>query len=156
MSSQPPQPGGASDGAPASHLQNVQPTEMTGWVGWIAFAAVMMVLLGTFHAIQGLVALFQDEYFLVAKSGLILHVDYTTWGWVHLILGVIVAVAGVALTRGATWARVVAVLTAFLSSLVNLAFMSAYPFWSVIMIAIDFMVIYAVIAHGDRRSLRVN
>ena len=82
--SQSDQPRGASAGAPESHLLNVQPTEMTGWVGWIAFAGVMMVLLGTFHAIQGLVALFQDEYFLVAKSGLTVHVDYTAWGWVHL------------------------------------------------------------------------
>lgn len=68
--SQPEQPGGGSTRAPQSHLMNVQPAEMTAWVGWIAFAAVMMVLLGTLHAIQGLVALFQDEYFLVAKSGL--------------------------------------------------------------------------------------
>jgi len=71
--SAPDPPGEASTGAPESHLLNVQPTEMTAWVGWIAFAGVIMVLVGTFHAIQGLVALFQDEYFLVAKSGLVVH-----------------------------------------------------------------------------------
>ena len=74
---QPEQPGRTASSAPESHLLNVQPTEMTAWVGWIAFAGMMMILLGTFHAIQGLVALFQDEYFLVAKSGLVVHVDYT-------------------------------------------------------------------------------
>src|ERR1044072_3184377 len=97
MSSHREQPGGAPVGASESRPLNVQPTEMTGWVGWIAFAGVMMVLLGTFHAIQGLVALFQDEYFLVAKSGLTVHVDYTAWGWIHLILGIIIALAGFAL-----------------------------------------------------------
>lgn len=144
-----------STGVPADRTNTHLTDTSDGWYGWIAFGGVMMVILGSFHAVAGLIGVFKEEYYLVGKSELVVTVDYTTWGWVHLILGVIVAVAGVALTRGATWARVVAVLTAFLSSLVNLAFMSAYPFWSVIMIAIDFMVIYAVIAHGDRRSLRV-
>ena len=145
-----------STGVPADQTNTHLTDTSDGWYGWIAFAGVMMVILGSFHAVAGLIGVFKEEYYLVGKNDLAVTVDYTTWGWVHLILGLIVAVAGVALTRGATWARVVAVLTAFLSSLVNLAFMSAYPFWSVIMIAIDFMVIYAVIAHGDRRSLRVN
>ena len=82
-----------------------------------------------------------------------LEVDYNGWGWVHLIFGVVVACAGFALTRGETWARIVAVVVAVLSSIVNLAFMSAYPIWSVIMITICFFVIYAVTVHGDRNSL---
>jgi hypothetical protein len=146
--SQPPQPGDASHGAPASHLQNVQPTEMTGWVGWIAFAALMMVLLGTFHAIQGLVALFQDEYFLVAKSGLTIHVDYTTWGWIHLILGIIIALAGVALFTGKVWARALGVVIAMISAVVNIGFLSAYPIWSALMIGVDIPVIWALTVHG--------
>ena len=145
-----------STGVPADQTNTHLTDTSDGWYGWIAFAGVMMVLLGSFHAVAGLIGVFKEEYYLVGKSDLVVTVDYTAWGWVHLILGLIVAAAGVALTRGATWARVVAVLTAFLSSLVNLAFMPAYPLWSVIMIAIDFMVIYAVIAHGDRRSMRVN
>ncbi len=145
-----------STGVPADRTNTHLTDTSDGWYGWIAFAGVMMVILGSFHAVAGLIGVFKEEYYLVGKSSLVVTVDYTTWGWVHLILGVIVAAAGVALTRGATWARVVAVLTAFVSSLVNLAFMPAYPLWSVIMIAIDFIVIYAVIAHGDRRSMRVN
>src|SRR4051794_6646957 len=61
---------------------------VSGWVGWIAFAGTLMVMLGTFHVIDGLVALFNDEYYLVTKSGLIVTADYTAWGWVHLILGI--------------------------------------------------------------------
>jgi len=129
--------------------QNVQPTEMTGWVGWIAFAGTMMVMLGAFHAIQGLVALFKDEYYLVGKSGLVLNVDYTTWGWVHLIGGVIIAGAGVALFTGKVWARTIAVLLALLSAVINIGFLSAYPIWSTIMIAVDILVIWALTVHGS-------
>jgi hypothetical protein len=129
--------------------QNVEPTEMTGWVGWIGFAAIMMMMLGTFHAIEGLVALFQDEYFLVGKSGLTVHVDYTTWGWIHIVGGVIVVAAGVALLTGKMWARAVAVAVAMVSAIVNIGFLSAYPVWSTIMIAFDVLVIWAVTVHGS-------
>jgi hypothetical protein len=114
---------------------------------------MLMILLGSFHAMAGLVALFQDDYFLVAKSGLLVTVDYTTWGWTHLVLGVVVALAGFALFSGAMWARIVTILTAMVSAVVNLAFMSAYPLWSAIMIAVDVLVIYAVTAHGDEASI---
>ena len=123
--------------------------DQTGWVGWIVFAAVMMVLLGTFHAIQGLVALLKDEYFLVGQSGLVLSVDYTTWGWVHLIGGLIIAGAGLALFAGRTWARVVGVLVAMLSAVVNVAFLSAFPVWSALMIMLDVLVIWAITVHGS-------
>jgi hypothetical protein len=129
--------------------QNVEPTEMTGWVGWIGFAAIMMMMLGTFHAIEGLIALFQDEYFLVGKSGLTVHVDYTTWGWIHIVGGVIVVAAGVALLTGKMWARAVAVAVAVVSAIVNIGFLSAYPVWSTIMIAFDVLVIWAVTVHGS-------
>jgi hypothetical protein len=108
----------------------------------------MMVILGSFHAIQGLIALFQDEYFLVSKTGLALHVDYTAWGWVHLIGGIIIVAAGVALFAGKTWARVVAVIVAVISAIVNIGLLSAYPIWSTIMITIDILVIWALTVHG--------
>jgi hypothetical protein len=146
--SQTEQPGGASAGAPESHPLNVQPTTMTGWVGWIAFAGVMMVLLGTFHAIQGLVALFQDEYFLVAKSGLTVHVDYTTWGWIHLVLGIVIALTGFALFTGKVWARALGVVILMISAVVNVGFLAAYPSLSALMIAVDILIIWALIVHG--------
>src|SRR5262245_41054151 len=72
-------------------------TDATGWAGWVLFAAVIMMLLGTFHAIQGLVALFKDEYFAVDTSRLVLSVGYTTWGIVHVVFGVILVIAGISL-----------------------------------------------------------
>ena len=119
------------------------------WVGWIAFAGVMMVLLGAFHVFQGLVALFKDEYFLVVESGLLVNVSYTTWGWVHLIGGVIVVIAGLCVFGGQVWARAVGVLLAFASAVTSLAFLSAYPVWSLIMIGLDIVIIMALTVHGS-------
>lgn len=136
-------------GAPdRSYSQNVTPTGMSGWVGWVVFAGIMMVILGSFHAIEGLIALFQDDYFLVSKTGLSIHVDYTVWGWVHLIGGIIVIAAGVALFAGKIWARTIAVIVAVVSAIVNIGFLSAYPIWSTIMITIDILVIWALTVHG--------
>ena len=120
----------------------------SGWTGWVVFAGIMMVLLGVFHAIQGLVALFQDEYFLVSKSGLTLHIDYTAWGWIQLISGVIVFAAGLAVFVGQVWARTVGVLVAMLSAIVNVGFLAAYPIWSTMMIVLDVLIIWALVVHG--------
>jgi hypothetical protein len=137
-----PAPSGATSGATRKS------PEPTGWVGWIVFGAVMMVTVGLFHAFEGFIALFKDSYYLVAKSGLVVSVDYTAWGWVHILAGLVMAGTGVALFTGKMWARVMAVVVALLSVLVNFAFMSAYPWWSALMIAIDVLVIYAVTVHG--------
>lgn len=130
-------------------------TTPSGWVGWIAFAAIMMITVGSLHAIQGLVALFKDDYYLVSRSGLVVSIDYTAWGWVHLLVGVLVAVAGASLLAGRTWARVVGVLFALVSLVINFAFVAAYPIWSICLITVDILVIYALIVHGrEMRDLR--
>jgi hypothetical protein len=133
---------GTSDAARAAE------SGLTGWSGWVVFAGVMMLMIGALHVIQGLVALFQDTYYLVGDEGLVVSVDYTTWGWVHLVLGAVVILAGLALLAGQMWARVVAVILAFGSALVNIAFVAAYPVWSLTVIAIDVLVIWAVTVHG--------
>jgi hypothetical protein len=140
--------GNASTVPEQSGMQNVQPTEQTAWVGWIAFAGFMMVMLGTFHAIQGLVALFNDQYFLVGKSGLTLSLDFTAWGWIHIIGGIIIAGAGIALFVGKMWARTVGVILAMASAIVNVSFLAAYPIWSAMMIGVDVLVIWAITVHG--------
>jgi len=144
-------PADANVGEP-SRMQNVQATQMTAWVGWIAFAGLIMLVLGMFHVIQGLVALFQDEYFLVGKSGLTVHADFTTWGWIHVIGGVIIAGAGIALFTGRVWARTIGVILAMVSAIINVGFLSAYPIWSAIMIAFDVLVIWALTVHGGELS----
>ncbi|TCO20433.1 hypothetical protein EV652_112179 [Kribbella steppae] len=122
--------------------------ERRGWVGPIMFAAVVMIVLGFFHAFQGLIALLNEEYYLVDKNGLALHLDYTAWGWTQLIVGAIVCAAGFCLLLGQLWARIVAIILAVLSILVNAAFLAAYPVWSTIMIAFGILVIWALTFHG--------
>ena len=140
-------PGGGGMRTPLER-QNVQPTGMSGWVGWIAFAGIIMVMLGTFHIIQGLIALFNDEYFLVTRSGLAVTADFTAWGWVHVIAGAVVAAAGICVFMGQVWARMVGVFVAMLSAVLNLGFLAAYPIWSSLMILFDVLVIWALTVHG--------
>jgi hypothetical protein len=123
-------------------------TEATGWTGWVGFAAIMLVLAGFFQGIAGLVALFKDEVFVVPKSGLVVSVDYTTWGWVHLGIAALLLIAGASLFSGNMYGRIVGVLVAMLSAVVNLVFIAAYPVWSVLIIAVDIFVIYAIVVHG--------
>jgi hypothetical protein len=124
----------------------------SGWAGWVVFAGVMMILLGAFQAIEGLVALFTRDYYHVRPGGLAVHVSYTTWGWVHLIIGIAAALTGLGLLAGNLVARVLGVVFAVASAVVNMAFAAASPAWSVIVIAVDVVVIFAIVTHG--RELR--
>jgi hypothetical protein len=118
-------------------------------VGWVVFGAVVMVLLGVYHLVAGLVALLRQSYFVAPHRDLLVSVSYDAWGWVHLIGGLVVVAAGVGLLTGATWARVVGVIVAMASAILNLAFLAASPVWAVMMIAMDVLVIYAITAHGS-------
>ena len=122
--------------------------EPTAWVGLIVFGGVMMLMMGGFQIIQGFVALFRDEYYLVTRNGLLLTFDFTAWGWVHLIIGLVAVAAGFGVLMGQMWARVIGIIIAVVSALANIAFLSAYPVWSSIIIAVDVLVIYALTVHG--------
>ena len=126
----------------------------SGWAGWVVFGGVMLILVGIFHVIQGLVALINDDYYLVTKNGLVLNLDFTSWGWTHLVLGILIGLVGVGLLTGNSAARVAGVVLAVLSAVVNLVFIAAYPAWSVIIIALDVIVIYSIVVHG--RELQAN
>lgn len=129
-------------------VRPVEP-EPTGWVGWIVFAGVMLALIGVFQGIAGLVALLNDSYYLVPSSNLVVSVDYTAWGWVHLAFGVVALFAAYGVTTGRMWARIFGITVAFLSAIVNLAFIGAYPVMALVVIAIDVFVIYALAVHGS-------
>ncbi len=152
----------APPGTTPQHAQQPAPgrraerePEPTGWVGWIAFASVMMIMLGIFHAFQGLIALFQKDYYLVGANGLTIHMNYTAWGWTHLVVGLIVLGAGAGIVTGQMWARVVGTLVALGSAVVNIAFLSAYPIWSTMMITFDVLIIWALTVHGrEMKSVR--
>jgi hypothetical protein len=137
-----------SDAAPGGAGPRLYPPA-SKWVGWIAFAGVLMIILGALHAIQGLVAIFKDEYFLVSSSGLAVKLDFTAWGWIALIVGIVVIIAGVCVMAGQLWARIVGVVLASLSLIGNFAILAAYPLWSLIMIAVDIVIIMALTVHGS-------
>ena len=120
----------------------------TSWVGWVISGSVVMITLGLFHVIDGLVAIFEKGYYLVTSSHLVVHINYAVWGWVHLAIGVVFLLAGFGVLTGLIWARVIGIALAVVSAIVNLAFLAAYPVWGVILIALDIVVIYALAMHG--------
>jgi hypothetical protein len=120
----------------------------TAWTGWVVFAAFMMIMVGSFQVIEGLVALFDDGFYRVTESGLVIDVDYNAWGWTHLLLGALLIATGVGVLAGNVLARTVAIGLAGFSALVNMVFIEAYPIWSILIITIDVLVIYALIVHG--------
>jgi hypothetical protein len=126
--------------------------DTSGWAaGFTLFAALMMIMAGVWQALAGLVAIFENEFY-VATRNYVFELDATTWGWIHLLLGVVVGLAGLGLLAGQTWARVVGITLAVLSAIANFLFIPYYPFWSLLIIAVDVFVIWALAAHG--RELR--
>ena len=137
-----------SGGGATVPRQYTEESEVTGWVGWIVFAGTMMMLLGVFHMFEGLIALFRHAEIAFPTAGLTVQVSYTQWGWLQLIAGALVFLAGLGLFTGRMWARVLGVVLVAISALVNFAWASAFPVWSITLLAIDLFVIYALIAHG--------
>jgi hypothetical protein len=127
--------------------------EPTGWVGWIFFAGILLWMVGFFQIIAGIVAIANPSYFAVKSGSLVVHMNYTGWGWVHLAIGVTALFAGYGVMVGRLWARIFALSLAGLSALVNLAFMQASPVWSVLVIAIDVLTIYALAVHGAEAAV---
>lgn len=121
--------------------------QVTGWVGWIWFAGVMMMLAGGLEFMHGLIAAINDEW-VVWGNRADLYLDLSTWGWVHMILGAVVFLAGIGVLSGNILARIVGVALACLSLIANFLFLPAFPVWAVVVIVIDLLVIYALTVHG--------
>ena len=102
-----------------------------------------MVTIGAFQAIAGLTAILNDDFFVVTRN-YTFDLDVTAWGWIHLILGIVIAIAGVCLFAGKTWAAVIAMILAILSAIANFFFIPYYPFWAIVIIALDIWVIWAL------------
>jgi hypothetical protein len=120
----------------------------SGWaIGWTAFAGIMMVLGGIWWIIAGIVAIANDTYFVVGQE-YIFQFDATTWGWIHLLLGIVVLLAGFAIFSAAVWARTVGVIIAVLWALVAFAWLPWYPVWAILLIAASIFVIWALTVHG--------
>jgi hypothetical protein len=121
---------------------------ISGWAaGGVVFAATMLLIIGTFQAIAGLVAIFDDEFYVVGRE-YTFKLDTTAWGWIHLLLGILLAVSGWALFSRKAWAGVTAIVLAGLSAIANFFFIPYYPFWSIVVIALDVWVIWSLTRPG--------
>jgi hypothetical protein len=126
----------------------VQTNNTTGWVGWIYFAGILMLVRSFFQAFLGIVALSKDDFFLVSQDKLAVF-NFTAWGWVHLVLAAIMLTAAFSVFGGGVWGRVVGIFVYSMSLLINLIFLPAYPIWSIAIILMDSLIIYALVVHGD-------
>lgn len=123
--------------------------DTSGWaIGWTAFAGVMMILMGFWWIIAGLVAIANDSFFVLTEN-YIFEFNVTTWGWIHLIFGIVVLFAGFGLFQAKTWARIVGVAVAVLAALIGFAWLPFYPVWGLAFIAISVAVIWSLTAHGE-------
>jgi hypothetical protein len=128
------------------------PQRTTGWASWIVFAALFMVINGVLGVIQGLVSLFRDDFFIVTDDH-IATFNVSAWGWIHIVIGAILIAVGLAVFKGALWARVGAVVIVSLNLIAQFTWASVFPVWAVIVIAIDALVLWALIVHGDEITL---
>jgi hypothetical protein len=128
------------------------PPPVSGWaVGGIAFAATVLTIIGVFQIIAGLVAIFDDDFYVVAAN-YTFDLDTSAWGWVHLLLGILLVATGWGLFSRAAWAGVTAIMLASLSAVLNFFFIPYYPFWSILVIALDIWVIWALTRPGAIES----
>jgi hypothetical protein len=116
-------------------------------MGWAMFAAIMLMVGGAFAVINGIIGIADDEV-LVKTKDWVFSIDTTTWGWIHLIVGIVVIMAGFGIFTGNVLARTVGVIVAVVSAIANFMWLPYYPVWSVVVIAINIAVIWALTAHG--------
>jgi len=125
----------------------------TGWVGWAFFASIMLFIAAAIDLFYGIMAIIgPNTAYFVSSGGGVASFNVAIWGWWSIIVGLLLLFAGIALLRGAMWARIVAVVIAAISAISHLMSLPAQPWWSIIVVAIDLLVIFAVTVHG--RELR--
>ena len=129
-------------------------TERSGWTGWIAFAGVIMIISGGLNALYGLIGVVNDEW-VVWTNRSSLYLDISQWGVVHLVVGLVMLLAGIGVFSGNILARTVGVIVASVSLIANFFFIPAYPLWALIVITIDLLVIWALTAHGKEMRERL-
>jgi len=124
--------------------------EKSGWTGWIGFAGVLMVIVGGIDFFEGMIALFRGQYYFVNPSQIIV-VNTTTWGWLTLLWGIVLVMAGFGILAGASWARWFAIIVGSLNFFQQLGFAgnSNAPLWGLTIMALTIVVLYALIVHWD-------
>ncbi|RTL70468.1 MAG: hypothetical protein EKK42_03010 [Pseudonocardiaceae bacterium] len=117
----------------------------TGWsTGFSVFAGVFLIVAGICEVLAGIAALVRDQVYVVTPN-YVYSFDVTTWGWVHLIVGAAMALTGLGVVQGQSWARIVGIVLAGLSAIANFMFLPHYPVWSIVLIALDVVVIAALV-----------
>lgn len=148
----PPTPGGSTPFSRASNgAVPARPSAASS--GWVRFGGVLMVVVGVFAVIEGLLALFLPTTYVTTNQA-VLTLTFTGWGWLHIILGVVVVAVGAALLREDVpgWARITAIVLVMLNVIVQFTWLPAYPIWSILMIVLDIIIIGALVAIGDRAT----
>ena len=140
----------------SSSVAPARAADPAGWVvGLSAFAGIMMMITGLFNAMEGVVALARNEVY-VATPRYLFAFDLTTWGWIQIIVGIVIAVAGVGVITGKLWGRLVGIVLAALSMLANFAFIPYYPVWSLAIIALNVFVIWALCVYDRDAAAAVS
>jgi hypothetical protein len=122
--------------------------------GFVVFAGVMLLMIGGVNIFQGFIALFNDEHLVLTPDNLVI-VDTTAWGWVLLISGLLLVAAGLGLLAAQTWARITAIVIVGVHAVIQIAWLGAYPVWSLLMIALDTIVLYALTAGWSDARARI-
>jgi hypothetical protein len=131
-------------------------TTVTGWTGWGVFASVLLLIAGIFDLIFGLAAVIgPNTTVVVAETGLFA-VDVAAWGWWHIIAGIALIVLSFFLYRGATWARVIAIIIVIINAVGQLTLLSVQPWWSLAILTVDVFIIYALTVHGRELKIKYN
>ena len=131
-------------------------TTVTGWTGWGVFASVLLLIAGIFDLMFGLAAVIgPNTTVVVAETGLFA-VDVAAWGWWHIIAGIALIILSFFLYRGATWARVIAIIIVIINAVGQLTLLSVQPWWSLIILAVDVLIIYALTVHGRELKVKYN
>lgn len=128
-------------------------TTVTGWTGWGVFASVLLLIAGIFDLIFGLAAIIGPNTTLVATESGLFAVDVAAWGWWHILAGAALILTSFFLYRGATWARVVAIVLVIFNAVGQLTLLSSQPWLSLAILAVDVLILYALTVHG--RELKV-
>jgi hypothetical protein len=126
----------------------------TGQVGWVRFAGLLVIMIGAFNVLNGVIGLVRETYFFVTPDGLLVSSDYNTWGGFWLGLGALQVLTGLGVLTGRQWARIVAICLLMLSALGQLAFLVAFPLWGALTIGLIVAAIHALTVHGEGFSSR--
>jgi hypothetical protein len=142
---------------PRKETDVTQPSTTTaktaGWAAGIkAFAGSLLVVIGSFNLIYGFAAVFNDQIWVEGQNRTFLF-DLTVWGWVHVVLGALLVLVGIGIFQNASWATIAAAALVMINMVTQMIALPAYPWWSLVVIALDAVILWALLAHGDVRVL---